>query len=235
MRHHPLRAALLCLIVVAVFAPDASAQGNWKPGDYGSLRFRLGLFEPDGESMYWDDKFRDFTGSPSSFEDFVWGIDYLWRTSRSSGLLFGSSFYDGKTTQAYLDWVDASGREIRHVTNLQVWDITAAFVWRLGQGGVVPYLGAGGGFLYWYLEESGDFIDFGDPDLPIVFARYRASGWTYEGFGMVGLDVNLGYRWSFFVEGRYRVSDDELSDDFAGMGTLDLSGTEFTAGLSWNF
>jgi hypothetical protein len=229
------RALVLGWIIVAACAAAAEAQGNWRPGDFGSLRFRFGLFEPKADSEYWDDKFRDFTGSASSFEDFIWGVDYLWRTSKSSGLLFGTSFYRGRTTQAYRDWVDEFGADIRHTTDLELWDITAAFELRLGRGDVAPYVGIGGGFLYWRLEESGDFIDFGSDDLPIIFASYRASGWTYEGFGFVGLDIALGYRWSFFVEGRYRVADDELADDFSGFGTIDLSGTEITAGFSWNF
>jgi hypothetical protein len=100
---------------------------------------------------------------------------------------------------------------------------------------LVPYVGLGGGFQNWELEESGSFIDFGDPDLAIVFASYRSSGWTYEVFGLAGIDVPLGFRWSFFLEGRYRYSEDELADDFSGFGTIDLSGTELTAGFSWNF
>ncbi len=235
MRHTFTRAIVGALIIVAVSAVAAEAQGNWRPGDFGSFRLRFGLFEPDAESQYWDDKFADFTGSPSNFEDFVWGADYLWRTSKSAGFMFGTSFYSGATTQAYREWVDAYGGDIRHTTSLDLWDMSAAFVWRLGRGRVAPYLGVGGGFVYWKLAESGSFIDFGDPELPIIFATYQASGWTYEGLGFVGLDVGLGYRWSFFAEARYRISDDELSDDFAGFGEIDLSGTELTAGFSWNF
>ena len=222
----------LCALGLAV---NVEAQGNWQPGDFGSIRFRVGLFTPEGDSQYWEDKFFDFTGSADNFRDLTWGLDYMWRTSESTGVLFGASFFDGKATQSYLDWVDADGRDISHTTSLQLWDLTAAVVWRIGRAGLVPYVGLGGGFQSWRLEETGNFIDFGDPELPIVFAGYRSSGWTYEWFGLAGVDVPLGYQWSFFVEGRYRYSEDELADDFSGLGTIDLSGTELTAGLSWNF
>jgi hypothetical protein len=227
----------IVILTVALLAGSvaAEAQGNWRPGDFGSVRVRLGLFEPAGDSQYWDDKFMDFTGSTSDFQDVALGFDYLWRTSRNAGVLFGTSFYGGSTTQAYRDYVDQSGRDIRHVTALDLWDLTAALVWRLGDRGIVPYLGIGGGFVYWQLEESGDFIDFGDPDLPILVARYTSSGWAFEGLGLVGLDVPLGYRWSFFAEGRYRVAEDELGGDLSGLGTLDLTGLEVAAGFSWNF
>jgi hypothetical protein len=47
--------------------------------------------------------------------------------------------------------------------------------------------------------------------------------------------VPLGFKWSFLFEGRYRWSEAELGDDFSGLGTIDLSGLELTAGFSWNF
>jgi hypothetical protein len=226
---------MLASLIVAGLATDAAAQGNWKPGDFGSFRLRLGIFEPDASSQYWDDKFRDFTGSPSSFKDLLFGMDYMWRTSKNSGFLFGTSFYSGKATQSYRDWVDEFGNDISHTTSLDLWDISAAFVLRLGRGSVVPYLGIGGGFVYWDLRESGYFIDFGIPEQPIIYSGFRADGWTYEGFGLVGLDMALGFRWSFFVEARGRWSDDELGGDFSGFGIIDLSGIEVTAGFSWNF
>jgi hypothetical protein len=235
MRRPVLRATMIGVLCAVVMATDVEAQGNWQPGDFGSVRFRAGLFTPEGNSQYWEDKFADFSGSVDSFRDFTWGLDYMWRTSQSTGVLFGTSFFNGKATQSYLDWVDADGRDISHTTSLELWDLTAAFVWRFGRGGLVPYVGLGGGFQNWKLEETGNFIDFGDPELPIVFAGYRSSDWTYELFGLAGVDVPLAYQWSFFVEGRYRYSEDELADDFSGFGTVDLSGTELTAGFSWNF
>lgn len=235
MRRSTPQTIVLGALIFLTSPLTAEAQGNWQPGAFGSLRFRAGLFEPQGDSQYWEDSFATFTGSPESFRDLVWGVDYVWMTSGTTGLMFGSSFFNGTTTQAYREWVDIDGRDISHTTRLKQWDLTAAFVWRLGRRGVVPYLGIGGGFNNWRLEESGYFIDFGDPDLPIVWATYKASGWTFEALGLAGIDVALGYRWSFFVEGRYRYSDDELADDFSGFGTIDLSGTELSFGFSWNF
>jgi hypothetical protein len=235
MRRSTKLAVIVATIILAGFSFDASAQGNWQPGDFGAVRGYLGVFSPQGDSEYWNDTFDVFTGSPSSFEDVVFGVDYLWRTSRRSGLLFGTSFYSGATTQAYLDWVDGDGNDISHTTTLQLTDLTAAYIWRFGAHGARPYIGGGGGLLWWGLREEGYFIDFADPDLPVVFASYDAGGTTWELFALAGLDVPLGYRWSFFIEGRYRWSEAELDDDFSGFGTIDLSGLQLVGGLSWNF
>ncbi|MFV2072317.1 MAG: hypothetical protein ACC742_06660 [Thermoanaerobaculales bacterium] len=229
------RMIVFAAALVALTAAQAEAQGNWKPGDFGSFRFRLGIFEPNGNSQYWDDTFEVFTGSASDFEDLVWGADYLWRTSQHGGLLFGGSFFEGRTTQAYQDWVDADGRDIAHATRLSLNDLTAAYILRFGGNGIAPYVGAGGGIVWWRLREEGSFIDFGDPDLPVIFASFLADGTTWEAFALAGLDIPLGFRWSFFFEGRYRYSEDELNRDFSGFGTIDLSGLEVTGGFSWNF
>lgn len=233
MRKTLTYAVLLASMLGAAGA--AEAQGRRQSGDFGSFRIRFGLSEPRCDSLYWDEKFADFTGSCSDFQDFVWGADFVLPTGRSTGIMFGSSYYRGRTTQGYIDWVDASGNDIRHTTTLWTWDLTAAFIARLGHGTVVPYLGIGGGFVNYTLEESGSFIDFSDPDLPIVSAWYRASGWTFEGFGLVGLDITVGYDWTFFVEGRYTVAEDDLSGDFSGFGTLDLGQNQVSAGFSWRF
>jgi hypothetical protein len=222
-------------VVFALSTVTVEAQGNWQPGDFGAFRFYLGLFEPNADSQYWDETFDAFSGSSSDFEDFIFGVDYLWRTSRSGGLLFGTSFYEGKATQAYLDWVDGDGRDISHLTTLSLTDLTAAYMVQFGRHTVRPYLGAGVGLLWWNLREEGSFIDFGDPELPVIYASYRANATTWEVFALAGLDVRLGGRWSFFFEGRYRWAEDELNRDFSGFGTIDLSGYQLAGGFSYNF
>jgi outer membrane protein W len=236
MRTNAIRTVILTAALAAL-ASGASAQGNWQPGDFGALRFRVGLVEPAADSVYWDDVFTVFTGSASDFRDLGFGVDYLWRTSMNSGLVFGTDFYSGSATQAYRDYVDAQGWDISHTTSLDTWDLSLAYQYRFGRRpqAVVPYVGIGGGFLNWKLRESGYFIDFGDPDLPIVPGDYRASGWTWEALGLVGVDLPLSFRWSVFVEGRYRYSEDELGDDFAGFGTIDLSAYEVAIGFAWLF
>ena len=100
---------------------------------------------------------------------------------------------------------------------------------------VLAIVALGGGMLFWDLTEAGWFIDFGDPELPIVQASYLADGLTWELFALAGLEVPLASSWGVFFEGRYRWAEDELGDDFAGFGTIDLSGWELAAGVSWNF
>jgi hypothetical protein len=232
---HTARTAL-SIAAVALFAvAEADAQWRRSVEPTGQLRFRLGLFEPSGSSDGWDAVFEGFTGDPSDLRDTVWGTDFLWRLAPSTGLLFGTSFYDGSATSGYEDWVAADGSEIRHTTRLEIADLTAAFVVRLDRGAIRPYAGLGGGFLWWSLTDQGSFIDFSEPDLPVFTAWYGAEGTTFSAFGLAGLEVPLSLRWSLLVEGRYRWASDTLGDDFAGFGDLDLSGWEASGGFGISF
>lgn len=234
MLRHTTRTLLLATLLLFI-GIDAEAQWQRQYEPRGQLRFRLGIFEPAGGSDGWDGVFEGFTGQPSDLEDFVLGMDYLWRTGRHTGVLFGFSYFAGKTTSAYEDWVNNDGSEISHTTRLDISDLTAAFVYRFGNAGVRPYVGIGVGFVSWTLTDEGYFIDFGDPDQPVFWAWYGARGNTLEAFGLVGVDVPLSPRWSFFVEGRYRYASDELGDDFSGFGKLDLSGYEISGGFGIYF
>jgi len=235
MRSQRYRVLALGIAIASLASFNAEAQGNWRPGDFGSWRFYMGIFEPEANSQFWDDYFIDFTGSPSDFQDLVFGTDYLWRTSGNGGLLFGASYYEGKSTLAYQDWVDADGQDISHTSSLRLSDLTAAYVLRFGASSLRPYLGGGGGLLWWQFREEGYFIDFTDDELPIFFGNYRADGLTWELFALVGLDFRLSHNWSFFFEGRYRWSEDEMGGDFSGFGTIDLSGGQMVGGFSYNF
>jgi hypothetical protein len=224
-------AALLTLFAVA----DAEAQWNRHVESPGQFRVRFGLLEPSGGSDGWDNVFEGFTGNPSELRDFVWGTDVLWRTGRNTGFLFGASFYRGKTTSAYEDWVASDGSEVRHTTTLEMADLTAAFVFRFGRSAVRPYLGLGGGFLWYTLTDEGNFIDFSSPGQPVFYAWYGAEATTFEAFALGGLEIPINPAWALLVEGRYRYASDTLGQDFSGFGELDLSGWELTGGFGINF
>ncbi len=237
-----MRQRLMVLLLITacstVTALPANAQGRWGPGaDSSSLRFRVGLFDPAADSSYWDGSLLDFTGSAGDFQDVAVGLDYVWRFSSRSGLMLTFDHWEGDTTQAYRDYVDGGGGDIRHTTTVETSGIGAAWVYHLVDrpAPVSPYLGVGGGLVSWRLEEAGRFIDFTTAQGEIFAARFVDEGTTLAWYALAGVEVGLSPTWSLLVEARWRSADDELSGDFAGLGTLDLSGTELTCGVSLNF
>ena len=228
---------IVCLVGLLIcLTPVVEAQSSWNPGDSGSVRFRLGLFEPQADSSYWDEKFDVWTGSGEDFQDLVWGVDGLWMVGPTLGFQLGSSWYGGTTTQSYRDWVDDAGRDISHRTELTTWDLTAAVIFKPFRGSTVrPYLGIGGGLLSWRLLEYGDFIDFGG-DGSVVYGSYRDDGTTFMAVGIAGLEFVSRSGWSFLVEGRWREAETSLGGGFGSLNQrLDLSGLELSAGIAWNF
>lgn len=220
---------------LALAVAFAAAQPSY--GADNAFRFRAGLFNPEGDSEYWDDKQVVFTGEPDDFEDVVVGVDFRYGLGARSGLLISGDVYAGEEDQAYLDFTDGRGRDIFHRTTLDVASLTAAYTLDLAgsRSPVVPYVGAGGGFYFWSLEEDGDFIDFGLADPEIFTDRFADEGAALGWFWLVGLDVPVGPQWTVFAEARFVHADDELSGDFDELGDLDLGGRQISGGVSWRF
>jgi opacity protein-like surface antigen len=152
--------------------------------------------------------------------------------------MFSGDAYGAEEDLAYRDFGDERDRDIFHTTTLDIASLTAGLTFNLtGRGAaVVPYLGVGGGVYFWNLEESGDFIDFGDPDDLVIFTgTFDESGEALGWYWLAGVEVPLGAQWAFFAEGRWHQVEDELAGDFAGFGDLDLSGRQINGGFSWRF
>ncbi len=232
-----IRIRVLAITSMVLVASSAWAQGNWVPGDGGQVRFRLGLFEPEGSSDGWDALYDGFTGGPGDLDDLSWGFDVGWKMTRQSGFLFGLSYYEGSASSAYTDWVDGNGNDIRHTKRLRLNDLSVMYVLEIGPpaGVVRGYVGGGVGLVWYELTEGGSFIDFGSEGLDVITTMYGTDATTWELLAVAGVDVRLGWHWSLFFEGRWREADDPLGDDYSGLGDLDLSGLELGGGLAFKF
>ena len=142
--------------------------GHW--GEEQAIRIDIGVFEPDGDSRYWDDKALDFTGSPDDFEDTSFSVSYIRFLSDRLGLEFSVTGADGDADQAYLEFVDELGGDIFHSTSVEMTALTLGLVVNLlpRDAPIVPYVGIGGGLYAYELVEAGDFIDF-DAAPPFIF------------------------------------------------------------------
>ncbi len=104
---------------------------------------------------------------------------------------------------------------------------------------LTPFVGAGGGALYYDLEQSGEFVDFAtcDPDdvCEIFASTFTSDGWTGTLHVMSGLDYWLTARLGLSAEARYQWASAPLSASFVGFEDIDLSGFQGTVGLSLRF
>lgn len=228
-------ALLVCL--AAALPAEAQRYRHERYGNQQSVRLRLGLFTPDGDSDFFDQTAVDFTGDASEFEDAVAGIDYIYEMQRNVGLMLSADLFEGQQDQSYRDFEDNLGNRISHTSTLEITPLTAGIVVKLAptDAPIVPYVGAGGGIYAWRYEESGDFVDFGGATLPVFTDTLEDEGTALGYYVLAGLEVPISSSFSIVAEGRWDRVDDELGGDFEGLGTLDLSGRRVMGGLAWRF
>lgn len=234
IRTHIVTAVAAAAILVLTGSAEAQRYGRSTDNE---VRFRAGVFTPQGGSGYWDDNFRDFRGSKNDFQGGAIGVDYLHEIAPFLDVMIGSSYYYADHDLAYRDFEDERGRSIFHTTRLQTASFDAGLVIRLAprQAPVVPYIGGGGTAISYELEEEGDFVNFNRNPPRIFSDRFRSHDVAYGWFALAGLEVPINRGFSVFAEGRYQNAKDTLGDDFEGFGKLDLKGTYVMVGGSWRF
>lgn len=242
-RRSVLSLSLVFAVVFVTFALPATAQYGRGSSRANEIRVRIGLFEPEGSSEYWqfgeagDPLATVFTGQPSDFEDVSFGVDYVRHLSPRLAFTLGGSAWEGNEDQAYLFFEDQFGDDIVHNTNLEIGTLTAGFLFHLFDRNrrIVPYVGAGGGFYVWTLTEEGDFIDFNAVPPEIFTTRFEDDGQTFGWYWNAGVRIGITRNWSFLAEYRKHDASDSLSGDFEGFGDIDLSGKETSGGFVWTF
>jgi hypothetical protein len=157
-----------------------------------------------------------------------------------------SADYGSKTVGSeYRDFVDNNRLPINQTTRLRQVALTGGVKFALTNRGrevgslawvpyrFVPYVGGGGGVLWYEMLQFGDFVDFQDFSVfPDVF---QAEGWAPTGYANGGVDVHV-YRVLYLtVDARYQWASAELSGNWVGFEPLDLGGLRLSTGLSFVF
>lgn len=185
---------------------------------------------------------RDFSAPAVVFEvthkvsprmDLVFGV----ATSRSST----RSEYR-PTAEAPRGYADNNNLPIEQTTSFQRVPLTASLKMYLGDPGrsigrfawipkrYAPYVGAGGGAMWYRLRQEGDFIDFGT--LRVFPDTFDSDGWAPTVQAFAGTDVSLSARFAVSIEGRYQWARATLSRDFSGFDRIDLAGFSVSSGIT---
>ena len=227
-----LVATTLALLTLAATSAVAQAMPRH------SFQVRFGYFFPGGEGLLWDDAGDRFTLAPDDFNGPAWGLSFVTAVNNNVEIGVHGDWY-GKTVIAEeRNFVDEFGYAIVHDTTLEQrpFAIDVRFI-PGGRSRLKPvfYIGAGLGINIWDYEETGDFVDAGDPALPIYFGTFKESGEALEARVLAGLELPLAPGFSFLVEGRYTWAQGQLSRDLADLGSIDLGGAWGFVGASFRF
>ncbi len=165
-------------------------------------------------------------------------------------LSFEVGFARSETWSEYRDWVEdlGDGREvpIEQKTRFTRVPMTASVVYfpvdrgrRISRFAWVPtkwspYVGVGGGKVYYSFQQRGDFLDFMDDT--IFTGHFGSKGYAWTGHAMAGAQFALSAQVLLSAEGRYSWADADLDRaNFVGYEPIDLSGFQLTAGIGIRF
>ena len=223
------RAAAVLVLGVAMAVP-ASARA-------GGLDIRIGGFQPHANSNLFDDDETLYTIRKRNWRGLIGGAEFSSRIARNLEIGFHLDGYERQRDTHYRDFFrDEDGSEIRQKLKLDIVPVgvSVRLVPTNRHARIAPYIGAGVDAFFWKYEEFGDFVDFGDPDLPIIADSFRSDG-VATGFHVAG-GLRLFVSDDFGVTGevRYTAAKADMHDDFEG-NRIDLGGFGVTVGMHLRF
>jgi hypothetical protein len=244
-----VRAGALVLAAALSLAGAARAQ---RTGDgflfkqpTGSFGFRAGFARPNATSDVYSFLTDELTLSKSSFGGISLAGDLSFRATSRLDIVLSVGWSGSNAPSEMRHWLGPNDVPIVQSTSLQRVPLTASIKWYVTPPGrsvgrfawvparYAPFVGVGGGVMYYRLHEWGDYVNFKDST---IFADdFRPSGWSGTAHVFTGVDVALGPRFVLSGEARYTVARASLGNDFSGFDRIDLSGFSLTAGVAVRF
>jgi len=212
----------------------------------GTLSFNLGYGIPDAGSDIFSEAFDTYTLDKGDFRAPLIGGGLSFFLNERVDLAVEFSYSRSSTWSEYIDWVDDNDLPIEQETRLTRAPLTVSARYFLKDRGREigslswipatwsPYLGAGGGKMYYRFEQIGDFVDFAD--LSIFNYSFQSEGWAWVGHVFGGLQWSLSPTWVVSAEARYSLASTDLDrPDFSGYDPIDLSGLSASVGFGLRF
>ena len=157
----------------------------------------------------------------------------------------GVDFSRAGTESEYRHLVDNNRLPINQHTDLRQANLTGSLKFSLVNRGrgisqfawiprtVTPYVGAGGGMVWYRLRQAGDFVDF--VDLSVFRDAFESEGWAPTAHVLGGVDLRVARRLYVTFDARYRWAAADLSSQWVAFDPIDLSGLRLSAGVTVPF
>ena len=211
-----------------------------------TLQFNLGYGLASAGSDIFTELNEVYTLDKSDFRAPVIGAGFAIFLNDRIDLSFDFSYARSSTWSEYVDWVDENDLPIEQETKLTQFPITASVRYFLMDRGRevgnlswipttwAPYIGVGGGQMYYEFQQTGDFVDFFD--YSIFYDTIVSDGWAWVGHVLGGVQWALSPQWVVSAEGRYSLADAPLDrPTYKGYEPIDLSGFKGTIGFGVRF
>lgn len=237
----------LAVSIAGVFGPSALAGQSGGEGFlFGSPRIVVelhgGFARADAGSDLFEFATDQLTLGRRDFDGFAGGSSVYLPLGARVGLELSGTYSGRISSSEFRDWVDNNDLPIEQRTEfVRVPVIAGGRLYLMPQGrtigsfawipnSVAPYVGAGGGFVWYRFRQSGDFVDF--VDLGVFSAELVSEGFAPAAQASAGVDFALSPRLALTAEANYLWADARLSRDYQEFDRIDLSGPTATLGIS---
>jgi hypothetical protein len=211
----------------------------------GSVGFRGSWVFGRAGSDWYDFVTDQLTLESSDFNTGAFGTDLNITVAPRLDVVIGLDYSQSTSNSEYRRFVDNNRLPIAQQTRLRTANIGAGLKFALTERGrevgrlawvprkVVPYVGAGGGALWFQVRQSGDFVDF--VDLSVFPDVFDTKGWTPSAQLFGGIDVKIHRRAYLTFDGRYLWAAGDLGSDWIDFDPIDLSGARMSVGINLVF
>lgn len=243
------RRVMCVLAAMALVAARAQAQdggsGFLFSEPRATLTLRGGFDHANAHSGLFSFTTNQLTLDRSDFSSPTIGTDLAIRLNSRLELVGGLTFSQTSKASAFRHFEDNNNLPIEQKTtftrvpvmlSLKAYLLPSgrtigSFAWIPAR--IAPYVGAGGGVMWYRFDQRGDFIDFNTSS--VFNDNFASSGWAPAAHVMTGFDISLNPRFVLTADGRYTYAKATLGSDFANFDKIDLSGFAVTAGIAVRF
>lgn len=238
-------ALVLTAALVSAPATVHAQDGYFFKAPVATFSLRLGVGGPVAQHGLFDFFTNELTLDRRDFRGVAVGADLAVRAAARVDVVLSLAHDASSSDSEFADWVDQNDQPIEQTTTLSRTPLTLGAKLYLKQRGrsvskyawvpasFTPYLLVGGGVMFYRLEQEGDFVDF--ETLSVFNRRFGSSHagttWHAGAGGEWWVSRSLGLT----LEGKYAWSKADLESDFADFGHIDLSGFQFTTGISLRY
>jgi hypothetical protein len=239
------RLAALTTLLAGLAAPLHAQSGNGYlfGAPDARLSFHAGYAHANAKSDVFDFVIQNLTLDRSSFSGPSIGGDLAITLAPRLDLSFGVDYSAAVRNSEDRGFLDNNNLPIEQTTSFRRLPLMANAILYLAPRGrsvgtlawiparVVPWVGAGGGTMWYRFQQEGDFVDY--QTLNVFSAKLESSGWAPAVQGLGGVDVTLSPRFGFTADARYTWAKGTLSSDFRNFDQkIDLSGVTGALGFT---